>query len=86
MSKTREGYEVTTKAGPTAPKTPEGRELSGVSIDPSKNNGFSVRVSYRAKPSKDKDGCSVGWMEPDTYTFESLDSLFTFLGKTFGKK
>ena len=57
--------------------------VSRIEIEPSANGGFSVRCVKRAKDSK---GDFPGYIEPEVYTFESLDGLKGFLDKTFTTK
>ena len=66
-----------------------GKALEDVSIKPSKNGGFVMSASYRETEKKKKGGmlcCPSGWTPPETYTYESFDSLVTGLKKCFGVK
>lgn len=66
-------------------RKPEGggvKTLSRVEIEPSKNGGYTVEQRYRMKKKDSGPSCYDGYCEPDTYTFESIDSLFAHLKKT----
>jgi hypothetical protein len=54
--------------------------LSSISIEPSQNGGFAVSQRYRLERGND----GMGYCEPETYTFESADSLFAHLKATLG--
>lgn len=72
-------------ASATGSRKPEGggtKTLNSVNIEPSKNGGYTVEQRYRMKKKESGPSCYDGYCEPDTYTFESLDSLFAHLKKT----
>ena len=81
---TAEGYSTTTV------KRGSGKTLTRVEIEPSKNNGFVVRESYRmAEKKQGKGGMSMtpnGWMDPEVATYSSFDTMVAGLKKCFGAK
>lgn len=64
---------VSVKGGkPTGKKV-----LESIDISPSKNDGFVAKCRYCTKTD---NGQEVGpYLSPETYTFESKDSLIAFL-------
>lgn len=62
-------------------------QCSRIEIELAENGGFSVRKFYKAEPAKgDSSGrCApIGYIEPKTYAFSTLDDLSTFLHETLG--
>jgi hypothetical protein len=62
-------------------------EVESVTVKPSENGGFVVTCQKRPKPSKKAGAASYPspWVEPDTYTYESLEGVEGFLRETFPK-
>ena len=60
--------------------------LSRVSIEPTKNGGFTVECSYRPKDEKPRKGdvcCGPMWVEPDKFAFSSRRELVKFINEKF---
>jgi hypothetical protein len=76
---------------PVAPVTASGskkstggkKTLSRCEIAPSTNGGFTVEQRYKTeRKSSSGPGCCYDYVDPETYTFESKDSLIAHLQKT----
>ena len=78
---TAEGYHSTTV------KRSSGKTLTRAEIEPSKNGGFVVKEFYRQADKKaGKGGMSMvpnGWMDPETATYASFESMVSGLKKCF---
>lgn len=62
-------------------------EVESVTIKPSENGGYVVTCAKRPKPTKKAGAAQYPastWVEPDTYTYESLAGVEGFLRETFG--
>lgn len=63
----------------------EGKKtLARLEVAPSTNGGFTVEQRYKTERKKASSGpgCCYDYMDPETYTFESKDSLIAHLQKT----
>ena len=81
----------TTASGNVTATVPRGsgKAIDDVRITPSANGGYAVQASYRDTGKKRKGGMidsPMGWMRPETFTYESFDALVKGLKQCFGVK
>lgn len=74
------GSSAEVKKGGKPPKM----ELSRIEIEPSENGGFVAKCYMRESKSDRNRSTYCGWHEPETYTFETFDSLVAWLKKKVG--
>ena len=80
VSTTATGESEYTQSRLDAAKANGTANLTRLEIEPSMNDGFSVKAYYKAP----KDMKNAPYMEPDVYAFSSFGELTTFLGEQFG--
>lgn len=77
---------MATMQRPARPDAAEDRSepVERLEIRPSENGGFSVECRRRQKARSGKPHEISSYVEPKTYTFESLAGLIGFLHEEFG--